>query len=973
MSIDFTGINRRLLAAAHTYLETWLPGGKTEGLNYVVRNPRRDDVHPSLKVHIEEGNWKDFASGDGGGDLISLYAYVHGLSQGDAAKALLSEWGMIYGFKLPGAAPSRPDAPNVVSLDEKRQAGRPKWTPLVCAPSGKEPPAEHYKLGKPSWRWRYLTARGEVAGYVYRFDIPGERKQILPLVWAREDRTGREEWRWLGFPRPRPLYGIAKALDAATAPLVVAEGEKAADAAGRLLADYVSVTSQGGAKAAKESDWSPLVNRDVLLWPDNDQEGRDYADTVAAILLGQGCRVRRLKIPGDWPAKFDAADYEVSGRSRDALLQGVETGSLVEAVGRPKANLPPVPDDCPVAEGAEPWPKVFYDAEFSISRGGVVRELAKGHTDMVCLRPIWVDAVSENLYGVAGIVVQFYDRWWRLKKYAFPASKLSESGGVLGQELQAQGLPIVSGKEKWISRYLNAQSVVCAKRIYSVHRMGWVDSLGAPVFVLPTDVIGEPSIPIVYQSADVSTLMDCINQKGTMADWKKHICDEAKGNPFLMFGVLMGLAGALLKPANVEMGGFHFYGLTTGGKTTMLQVAASVWGCGADPQMGPEVTSVRKWSSTASAFESLAEAHNDTLLCLDELEQCSAEELGKNIFLLAGGLSKSRATVTGGLRAVKTWRPMIISSGEKSIRHQMSQAGQEYKGGKAVRIADIPVDGDDGQRSIFKDTHGQEAKYFGRNLKSACARYYGLAGPAFVAGLIADARKVGWDKFCQILEDSLQECEKEIKPKEKGSGVELELSPESSRVLTRFALVVLAGRIANTLGILAWELPEVVQAVWYVRDRWLANLGEALSEQDRALAYLRDAIIANESRIVWLEAPESENPMVQPAVSRVKGLKLGQVRGVIGYRLNDEYGFTTTGFRELCGEYDMQMVLKTLKVKGFLNHDKDKLTRKWPVIPEMGKRPYLYSVSVSLLGDEPEKPPESPLPPMGGEEFQWPF
>ena len=51
---------------------------------------------------------------------------------------------------------------------------------------------------------------------------------------------------------------------------VLVEGEKAADAAQRLFPDYVAMSWMGGSNADADADLSPLVSRDVILWPDAD-------------------------------------------------------------------------------------------------------------------------------------------------------------------------------------------------------------------------------------------------------------------------------------------------------------------------------------------------------------------------------------------------------------------------------------------------------------------------------------------------------------------------------------------------------------------------------------------------------------------------------------------------------------------------------------------------------------------------------
>ena len=84
--IAFTQIAAAALPHAESILARWLPGGRREGPEYVVRNPRRGDGKPgSFKVNVRTGRWGDFATGDGGGDLVSLAAFLHGLKQDEAA------------------------------------------------------------------------------------------------------------------------------------------------------------------------------------------------------------------------------------------------------------------------------------------------------------------------------------------------------------------------------------------------------------------------------------------------------------------------------------------------------------------------------------------------------------------------------------------------------------------------------------------------------------------------------------------------------------------------------------------------------------------------------------------------------------------------------------------------------------------------------------------------------------------------
>jgi hypothetical protein len=92
---DFRAINSAALACLPALLARWLPDGRRKGNEYVARNPRRHDRHPgSFKVSLIRGAWADFATGDKGGDVISLAAFLAGTSQGEAARELARMLGL---------------------------------------------------------------------------------------------------------------------------------------------------------------------------------------------------------------------------------------------------------------------------------------------------------------------------------------------------------------------------------------------------------------------------------------------------------------------------------------------------------------------------------------------------------------------------------------------------------------------------------------------------------------------------------------------------------------------------------------------------------------------------------------------------------------------------------------------------------------------------------------------------------------
>ena len=87
--LDFPTINRAGLASLPALLRRWLPDGRLAGREYEARNPKRADRRPgSFRINVNSGRWADFATGDKGGDVVSLAAYLSGAGQAEAARAL---------------------------------------------------------------------------------------------------------------------------------------------------------------------------------------------------------------------------------------------------------------------------------------------------------------------------------------------------------------------------------------------------------------------------------------------------------------------------------------------------------------------------------------------------------------------------------------------------------------------------------------------------------------------------------------------------------------------------------------------------------------------------------------------------------------------------------------------------------------------------------------------------------------------
>jgi len=219
-------------------------------------------------------------------------------------------------------------------------APKATWTTIIPVPANApKPPTEIRRDGKTLKASRietYFASDGRLLGHVCRFDLGGGAKEFRPLTYCRGG-AGELAWRWQSWPSPRPLFGLDRLAKRAKAPVVVCEGEKAAEAAEKLLPDHVAVTSANGSLAAAKADWTPLAKRHVVIWPDADEPGAKYAAQVVKVLAPIAASVMVVTPPSGVMPGWDAADALAEGwdepRTR-ALIAGA-----VDAFA-PKAKRP---------------------------------------------------------------------------------------------------------------------------------------------------------------------------------------------------------------------------------------------------------------------------------------------------------------------------------------------------------------------------------------------------------------------------------------------------------------------------------------------------------------------------------------------------------------------------------------------------------------------------------------------------------
>jgi predicted P-loop ATPase len=287
----------------------------------------------SLKVNLTTGKWSDFAAGEAGGDLISLYAAINSMDQKTAYNKLCESSG-----HSPTNNKSKPIKKIDHDQDRIQFAPPPKGTPMPD------------QLATQSIKWRYCSLEGETLFLTTRFDVKG-KKQFCPWSWSLNKGWVKKIW-----PAPRPLYGLQYIGKNPDKPILIVEGEKAADAARKFAGRvYNVITWSGGAKAFDKSDWLPVYGKRILMWPDADDAGLEAANGIAEMLEPHCDEVKILDVMsgGSHPKGWDAADSQFNWNEFMAWAKPI--AKLYEPP-QPDIIEPPVSDEVPLPTEADMGP-----------------------------------------------------------------------------------------------------------------------------------------------------------------------------------------------------------------------------------------------------------------------------------------------------------------------------------------------------------------------------------------------------------------------------------------------------------------------------------------------------------------------------------------------------------------------------------------------------------------------------------------
>ena len=482
---------------------------------------------------------------------------------------------------------------------------------------------------------------------------------------------------------------------------------------------------------------------------------------------------------------------------------------------------------------------------------------------------------------------------------------LSGRGGPLCEELFSKGLRInKTGGEQHVVTYLS-EAVRQARLVDTVCKPGW----HGDSFLLPGRTFGPQDVTMSHRVEAEGVF----SKSGTLEGWQKYVAVYCHGNPTMILAISTVFGSMLLRLLGVNGGGFHYKGDSSTGKTLLLLIACSVLG---SPRMGAYLAS---WNTTQNGLEILAESRNDLPLILDELKQAKPHAIQEMVYMLANGQGKGRMDRDRGQEAAKTWRVLVLSSGEKNLTEHAALSGDPANAGAELRMADINA----GQRKhkAFDDIHDcKDGDEFWKRISAGIAENHGTAGPEFLEKLCSDKGRDFIRDFTVIR-----------------SHFNITNS-QAGRVADRFAAAALGGELAIEYGVVPWQQGAALEACLTLYQEWADTQGKGNTEDRQILTQLADFLDANADNRFSDISFESD---------RTSGPRAGYYELVGDSRV---YHFNKAGLKDAVRGYGIDRVVQALDTVGALKRNRPDRNQNQIRVRSAG-RAWFYTIDPERLRD----------------------
>jgi putative DNA primase/helicase len=761
------------------------------GKNSCCPHPDHADKNPSFNVYLADSGdykWKCFSCpGSPNGDVIDFISWHRGVSKGEAITILKSYNGNGVHHSSPQKTTKKPTA---CSLDQIKTL----YNQLIRDDKVLKYFQDKYGLSLETIEKNLLGYQGD--HYVISIEIE-------PGKWTFKEHKG------IQLKGSQVSLYPSAVINEGLPFIIITEGEFKA----LLLNQYgfPAVSGTGGANTWKK-EWNAFfAGLNVVLAYDNDEPGRQGSLRVAQSLRDTAKTVKAIQWPAmmDGKDRKDVTDFFVTLRKTKEDFQ-----KLIDSAQEILQDI-----------------KEIGGIKFIEPEGFEVREDRVDQIDYYKDRPIKKPIFYTPLFitgcaldvdtGCEEVEITFLQRrkWksiWVPKRTVMDMKKFVE--------LSDHGLQVSSVNVKRMIEYLSsfeAHNMDMIRLSYVVRGVGWKDIQDKKVYILHK-VITQKDNKLVQDSKDLSVefvaeagferFVKALKPEGKYSKWQAIVTETLKYS-LASFAFYASFAAPLLRMLKAPNFIIDFWGSTSVGKTTVLELSASVWGNPHKEAGGLPIG----WDSTKVFLERMAHFFNDAPIFPDDSQTVDDRTMTSMLYQIANGVGKGRGSISG-IRQNLTWHTVCFSTGERPLTQCTNFSG--------ARARTIELYG-----SPFPNATGS----FINDLKQGIRENYGHAGPKFIQGILPY-----WEKL-----DDMTKLKEEYKRYQR----QLSLSANSEvgdRYSHYFSVVKLAADLVHKiLGI--GDPVDAEESIYRVFNNLVS---ESLTDVDistRAMEYALSWVSANEA------------------------------------------------------------------------------------------------------------------------------
>lgn len=586
-----------------------------------------------------------------------------------------------------------------------------------------------------------------------------------------------------------------------------------------VLSDLTARLSQATLKAERDAAWGSVQDADTVAmlasaWAEN--EGSLIPQlNVIELMQGSAMRARNLK-----RALKRIAREQRSSEAADQILSSLGTVASVLSQLPPRRLINPVIlASCNVPRG---W---------ALDNSGVWRLSGDGEDPVrVTHYPIMLTGRTTDVLSGEAKRQVLWDSPSGWCQRTVDRQTLIEGRRITN--LGKHDAPVSSNNAGMVVDFLmafEAENAGNLPLVQSTEKLGW---LPGGDFILPEKRVAPPGAPqfqfaLMPPAGMEHTAKGC-SVAGTWEGWLE-AADLAKDWPLVMGVMYASAVSPLLHILRSNNFVVDVNGETTGGKTTSLRLAASVWGMSNDghPSM------MHSWDMTKVWCEQTASFLNNLPIILDDTKRAKSWRTVRDVvYDFAFGAGRGRGAKDGGTRSTLEWRSVLISSGESSIT-SFSQDG-----GTRARVLEL--------RGQPMGSNPKVGSQIAERISEICAENYGHLGRKIVDYLVAN--EAHHDQFREQFKQSRERFKQALD------------TPVARRHAANLAALELAAEIVHTLGV-----PRPVDSPFAF---FVEAAREAGKDADRPLAALQEVVnwaAAHQNHFVGRAEMSSHGGHHQPA------------------------------------------------------------------------------------------------------------